>query len=253
MALLNANGIQIYFEDHGSGPQTIVFAHGKGGNHLSWWQQVPHFLGKYRCITLDHRSYGLSTNCEDGRNQEAFVDDLKAVLDHLEVDECFLVGQSMGGRTCLDFSIRYPDRVKALVLASTIAGVVDPELQDILGEHARPPKELLVRVLSERFRKENRDLTHLFAQIEALNHVGKDPFPLLIKGASKSDVEACKVPSLLIVGDEDLVAPPPAVEWLAKAMPNSTMYVIQDTGHSIYFERPEVFNDLIDKFFSTVN
>ena len=47
------NGIELYYESHGSGP-AIVFAHGRGGNHMSWWQQVARFSGEFRCITFDH-------------------------------------------------------------------------------------------------------------------------------------------------------------------------------------------------------
>jgi len=250
MAQLDANGTRIHFEVHGAGSRTLVFAHGKGGNHLSWWQQVPSFRDKYTCITFDHRSYGLTPNSDDGRNQDAYVDDLVAVLDHLGKSKVYLVGQSMGGRTCLDFAIRFPERVEAMVLASTIAGVVDPALQDLLKQHANPPEELLDRVLSARFRSSSPMLTQLFASIEALNHVGKKPFPLLIKGASKDQVQKCLVKTLLLVGDEDLVAPPPAVAWLAEALPNATYEVIKKTGHSIYYERPEVFNQKIDTFFN---
>ena len=51
------NGIQLYYESHGEGP-AIVFAHGRGGNHLSWWRQVPAFSDDYRCVTFDHRPMG---------------------------------------------------------------------------------------------------------------------------------------------------------------------------------------------------
>ena len=55
------NGIDLYYESHGSdSAPTIVFAHGRGGNHMSWWQQVAAFSGEYRCITFDHRGWGAS-------------------------------------------------------------------------------------------------------------------------------------------------------------------------------------------------
>ena len=53
------NGIDLYYESHGSGP-AIVFAHGRGGNHMSWWQQVARFSGEFRCVTFDHRGWGQS-------------------------------------------------------------------------------------------------------------------------------------------------------------------------------------------------
>lgn len=248
MATLSVDGIELYYEVHGSGSDVIVFAHGKGGNHMSWWQQIPYFSKKYRCITFDHRSYGMSTNADDGRNQDAYVDDLTGLLDHLQVERFFFVGQSMGGRVGLDFAIKNPGRVRGLVLASTIAGVVDEELQAILTTDATAPKELLPRVLGKSFREENKNLTFMFSQIEALNHIGSDPFPLLIKGASRRDLSECIVPTLLIVGDEDSVAPPSAVKWFASVKPNSTYKEVTEAGHSIYFEKPELFNALVTEF-----
>ncbi len=57
------NGINLYYELHGSGP-AVVFAHGAGGNHLSWWQQIPVFSPRFRCIPFDHRAFGLSRDGE---------------------------------------------------------------------------------------------------------------------------------------------------------------------------------------------
>ena len=59
MPFVATNSIELYYEIHGSG-YPVVFAHGSGGNHLSWWQQIPFFSQHYTCITFDHRSFGLS-------------------------------------------------------------------------------------------------------------------------------------------------------------------------------------------------
>lgn len=66
MPKAQVNGIELYYEVHGEGPP-IVFAHGAGGNHLSWWQQVPFFTAQgYRCVTFDHRAFGQSLDGADG-------------------------------------------------------------------------------------------------------------------------------------------------------------------------------------------
>jgi pimeloyl-ACP methyl ester carboxylesterase len=57
MPFLPRDGCQLYYETHGAGP-ALVFAHGLGGGHLSWWQQVPHFRDRYTCVTFDHRGSG---------------------------------------------------------------------------------------------------------------------------------------------------------------------------------------------------
>ena len=84
MPFANINGIELYYETHGKGP-ALVLAHGGGGSHLSWWQQVPMLSQHYRVITLDHRSFGYSRDLPDGPGPPAFVEDLTGLLDHLDV------------------------------------------------------------------------------------------------------------------------------------------------------------------------
>ena len=133
MPKAQVNGIELYYEVHGNGP-AVVFAHGAGGNHLSWWQQVPVFASKYRCITFDHRGFGQSPDVPNGPGGGAFVDDLKQLLEQLRIDRISLVAQSMGGRTCLGFTLAYPERVQALVMADTTGGFIDARMAQLRAE-----------------------------------------------------------------------------------------------------------------------
>ena len=109
------NGMELYYEVHGQGP-AVVFAHGAGGNHVSWWQQVP--VGTAVSLaSFDHRFDSLSTS------RMALVARLcpdPSASDHLGITRAALVAQSMG-RTCLG-SLAYPERVSALVMADTTGG-----------------------------------------------------------------------------------------------------------------------------------
>src|SRR4029078_1542247 len=123
------NGIELYYESHGEGP-ALVFAHGAGGNHLSWWQQIPVFSKRFRCITFDHRAFGRSVDGagDDKKGRRGSHDALRALLALLEIDEVRIVAQSMGGRTAVGFSLLNPGRCKALVLAGTTSGALDAEV-----------------------------------------------------------------------------------------------------------------------------
>ncbi|HXD91001.1 MAG TPA: alpha/beta hydrolase, partial [Candidatus Binataceae bacterium] len=121
------NGIDLYYETHGEGP-ALVLAHGGGGNHLSWWQQVPALSPQYRCVTFDHRGFGESRDVTDGPGPNAYVEDLRQLLDHLGIAKAALVGQSMGGWTVLGFAAAFPERASALVLCDTSAGMDDAEV-----------------------------------------------------------------------------------------------------------------------------
>jgi len=91
MPYTSANGIEIFYESHGDGPP-VVFAHGRGGCHLSWWQQVPALRDRFRCVTFDHRGFGYSRDINDSPGRHAFADDLADLLDLLGIERSYLVG-----------------------------------------------------------------------------------------------------------------------------------------------------------------
>jgi len=121
MPTIEINGASIYHEEQGKG-FPVIFVHGAGGNHMSWWQQVPEFSRHYRTVTYDQRGWGLSLDA-DGAGPSALVRDLEALLNHLGIEETFLVAQSMGSLACVGLTLVNPARVKGLVLANTFAGM----------------------------------------------------------------------------------------------------------------------------------
>ena len=112
---------RLYHEEHGDGPP-LVFAHGAGGTHMSWWNQIPSFSRDFRCITYSQRGFGFSPDVSGGPGRGAFVEDLRHLLDELDIERASLVGQSMGGRSVLGFAAAHPERVEALVMSSTTGG-----------------------------------------------------------------------------------------------------------------------------------
>ncbi len=140
---LDRPGCRVYYEVEGTGPM-LVFAHGLGGNHLSWWQQVPHFRDRYTCVTFAHRGFAPSSAPPGGPDPDEYAGDLAALVDHLGASDIRIVAQSMGGWTALEYALANPARVRALVLAST-AGTIeraaslfaDPEQMPALGAQGR--------------------------------------------------------------------------------------------------------------------
>ena len=103
LSAVTLGDFELYYEVHGEGP-LVVFAHGAGGTHLSWWQQVPELSRHFQCITFDHRGFGYSRDVDGGPGRAAFVQDLAGLIDHLGLDRVSLVGQSMGGWTTLGYA-----------------------------------------------------------------------------------------------------------------------------------------------------
>ena len=115
---LNRPDCTIYYEVMGEGPP-IVFAHGLGGNQMSWWQQMAHFSARHTCVAFAHRGFTPSSEVAGATAPDAYADDLAALIDELKLRDVRLVAQSMGGWTCLEYALRNPGNLRSLVMAST--------------------------------------------------------------------------------------------------------------------------------------
>jgi pimeloyl-ACP methyl ester carboxylesterase len=253
MPFAEINGIRIHYQTAGAGP-AVVFAHGAGGNQMSWWQQVPYFSRNYRCVSFDHRAFGKSEDLREGPGRRAFADDLRELLDFLGIDRCAIVAQSMGGRTAVGFSVRNPGRVGALVLAGTTGGAVSDELRSRQETYKRGPigqLSLARRAVSPRLRKERPDLAHLYRLIGRLNPARPKEFLAPIPGYRGSSSEALTklgIPILFLVGEEDAVTPAEFIKLAHQQVPGSQYDVIPEAGHSAYFERADEFNARVERF-----
>lgn len=255
MPYLSRPDCDLYYEVHGSG-DPVIFAHGAGGSHLSWWQQVPYFRDRYTCVTFDHRGYGRSTAKVGPENGRWFVEDLAALIDHLGFRQVSLVAQSMGGWTCLGYTRRHPDRVRRLVMASTPGGLKSPDIEAALARtwSGGPPVGKAPAAYGDRMLEQNPTLAFLYDEIAAQNEPRdrREIFALLqeIDRAEAPDVANLTLPVLFIVGDEDASIVPDAMLAAAKLLPNSRVEVVPQAGHSVYFQDPNRFNQLVAQFFN---
>ncbi|MCL6646565.1 MAG: alpha/beta hydrolase [Dehalococcoidia bacterium] len=252
MPFVPINGIELYYEVHGTGP-AVVFAHGAGGNHLSWWQQIPVFAERFTCITYDARAFGRSRDVEGGGRQW-FWQDLKGLLDHLGIERVAIVAQSMGGRTAVPFALRVPGRTWALVLAGTNGGAVTEEVRRLQDEYkaSLPPDSTLNdRALERDFAQLDPAKEFLYRSINRLNPKRPRDFlavPAGYRGSSAERLAASGIPVLFLVGERDAIIPPHITRLCHEAVPGSRYQVIEGAGHSAYFEKPAEFNAVVMSF-----
>ncbi|MBL8697963.1 MAG: alpha/beta hydrolase [Alphaproteobacteria bacterium] len=258
---------RIYFHAVGDGP-AIVFAHGLGGSHLSWWQQVAHFMPRHRCIAISHRGFGPSVAPPGGPEPLEYADDLAAVLDHLGVAQAAIVGQSMGGWTTIEFALRYPARVRGIVLSST-SGTIDPRT---LGKELHAPLDRWTAesatqrercaangvhvAAGPRMAREQPALHLLYQQIDETsvgldkNRIRERLWATRVRDAAVArDILA---PALVVMGAEDIVIPPMIADRLAASFARGRALTFPDAGHSPYFERAARFNDAVATFLATL-
>ena len=118
-SFLSVEGSQIYFEECGTSPQTVVFLH-DGVLHCAAWDEVwPEFCRHFHTIRYDRRGYGRSPVATSGYFE---TDDLAALLRHLKVSRAVIVGSSHGGEISINFTLDHPEIVQQLVLVGAVVG-----------------------------------------------------------------------------------------------------------------------------------
>jgi len=251
----------LHYECTGEGP-SLVFAHGLGGNHMSWFQQVAHFAPRFRCVSFAHRGFWPSTAPPGGPDPADYADDLAALADALSLDPFVLVAQSMGGWTGVEFAQRHPGRLRGLVLAAT-TGSISPER---LGEPAllaawqassAEARAALATAgvhpaIGLRMLREQPAMSLLYRHIDEANaSLPKEALRArmdAMRTRAPEELQQAGCPILLIGNAEDVVMPPFAAAAIAARVPSARAARIEAAGHSAYFERPDAFNALVADF-----
>jgi 3-oxoadipate enol-lactonase len=254
MAFMVTDGFRLYYEDSGGSGPAVLFLHGAGGNHLSWWQQVPVFAEEYRCVTVDQRAFGQSPDVAGGPGPAALGTDALALLDHLGIARAAIVAQSMGGWAAAAAAIRAPGRLWAVAMANTVGNLTNPAIaglrRDLAASSPPRPAVLTHAALGETFRKEHPVRAFLYAQIAGLNQPLPDGFRDQL-GRQTTPVEsyaAAQVPTLFLTSDEDGLIWPDLSELVHRHVPGSRFVRVEAAGHSTYFERPDVWNREVRAF-----
>ena len=254
MPFMLADGFRLYYEDTGGAGPAVLFLHGAGGNHLSWWQQVPVFAEAYRCITVDQRGFGQSPEVSGGPGPAALATDALALLDHLGVARAAIVAQSMGGWAAAGTVVQAPERLWAVVMANTVGNLANPDIaalrQKLAAASPPRPPVLWHAALGETFRKEQPVRSFLYAQISGLNPALPGDFREQL-GRQTTPVDrfaAARVPTLFLTSDEDGLIWPELSEKVHQAVPGSAFVRVEAAGHSTYFERPGRFNREVSAF-----
>ncbi|MCB1854788.1 MAG: alpha/beta hydrolase [Halieaceae bacterium] len=246
MAVLQVNGAQLYYEEHCAcaGERALVLAHGMGGNHAIWFKQLPALTQHFRVISFDHRGFGNSSDPQ-GLGRSAYVDDLKALVDALQLQRVALVGQSMGGGTCISFACNYPERVSALVVADSLHALEESaDIAAIMDAARTRTRNLsqLERVLGERVRTQDPLAAVLYRQINSFNAVNRHNLAGEFRRFAPARLAATGIPVLFIAGTEDVLFPIEAIRLMQRQLTGSQLVEIANTGHSAFYESPDEFN-----------
>ena len=259
MSYVTSHGTEIYYEVHGDGPETLVFAHGMGGNGAIWFNQLAYFHERYRIVVFDHRCFGRSRATADEFRPALFMEDALAILDAVRVDSATFVCQSLGGWTGSPLAISHPERVNALVMSHT-PGVFTHK--DAINDRTpvadlidRPASAFSTSALALDYPDKNPAGAALYQQIGRFNSLDLSIVPRRIGEAGIGrDIDSLtdyRVPTLFITGDKDELFSPAYIRALATAL-GADFLNLGDVGHSSYFETPNAFNVAVDTFLGSI-
>jgi pimeloyl-ACP methyl ester carboxylesterase len=270
--LTTDDDVKLYYEQTGSGIP-VVFVHEFAGDHRSFEPQVRHFGRLYRCITYNARGYPPSDVPADGErySQERARDDIRCVLDALDIDKAHIVGLSMGGFATLHFGMACPERARSLVIAGCGYGAAPGERQKFVEETestARNFETLGTAKTSEsyaigpsRVQYQNKDPRGWKEFATQLAEHSAQGSALTMRGVQKrrpslfdlvDRMKAITAPALIMTGDEDWSCLEPAL-LMKRAIPTSGLVVMPNCGHLINLEEPEAFNRHLAEFFHAVD
>jgi len=249
MPFADASGRDIYYETHGSGTP-LVLVHGSGGNHAAWWQQVAELRERFTVVTLDLHGFGKSTSEGDEFDAQEFPVDIVAVLEHADLRDVVLVGQSIGAAAALKAALRAPERVRGVILGHSLGGIDHPELTPrVRADRAEAEKiPVLDRLLTKRFQTEEAAKTFLFRQIGTFNRATQqDLRNLTTDGPTIEALAAAAFRVAFLAGGLDAVISTQTVVAAHELLAGSLLEVVPAAPHSMYWERPDLFNAAVAK------
>lgn len=266
MPHFTSNGVSFYYEDTGGPGPAIVFSHGLMMSSRMWRSQIEALKGRYRCVAYDHRGQGQSSD-PGGRSHdmETCYRDAVSVIEGLDARPCHFVGLSMGGFIGMRLAARRPDLLYSLSLLETSA---EPEAAENVPRYRK--LAWVAQWLGTRF-VVDKVMPILFgrtfmtdpnmATARASWRAEMASYPRTIVRAVRGVVEragvmdeiaSVRLPTLVVVGDEDVATPPPKARRIQQLVLGSRLVRIAAAGHSSPVEQPAEVTRVLSDFLATL-
>lgn len=259
-------GAALHYDTTGAGPETLVFSHGLLMNGEMFRAQIDALSRTYRCIAYDHLGQGRSEVTRAGYDMDSLARDAVALIRELGAAPCHFAGLSMGGFVGLRLAIHHPELLRSLILLDTSA---DPEPEANRGPYRRlalvgrwlgfrPVVDRVMKImfgrtfLTDPARQAERERwrRHLLG----LDRVGtaRAAHGVIDREGVYDQLGRIAVPTLILVGDEDVATVPAKAERMQQAIAGSKLVIIPGAGHSSSIEQPERVTAAIREFLAAL-
>jgi 3-oxoadipate enol-lactonase len=255
--VITNNGYEIGYAEAGGGPRIpIVFLHGVGSDKSVWRPQLAHFGNERRAIAFDYPGYGDSDPAPEGTTRDDYASAIISAMHELGIDRAHVCGLSLGGVVAIAMHHAAPERCASLVLADTFA--VHPEGRAIYERSQAGSRDLPamaearvdVLIGQPAVPEVRREVVETMSRIDpAAYRIGAEAVWLADQRDRAGEI---RVPTLVLVGDQDFITPVDLSNELVDLIPDARMQVIAGAGHLTNFEKPEEFNRVLDDFLAGI-
>lgn len=268
MPTVTSNGIELYYEIHGSGP-TLVLVSGLGYGCWYWSKLTAELKDDFQIVIFDNRGAGQSSQPDGPYTVPMMAADTAGLLDALELHKVSVLGHSLGGFIAQELTVTRPDLVGKLILASTNHGgmkviPITPEALAVMMDREGDPVELVKRGIdiacAPGFMENNPEIVQELVDYRFTNPVPPAQYQAqVVAGAGTAAytddqvdqrLDSIKVPTLLLSGEFDRVVPPGNTDLMAAKIPGSQVLIIPNTGHMFPIEDPPAAARAISEFLS---
>lgn len=252
--------IKVSFDNIGKGETAIIFIHGWSNNRTIWDAQVSHFSDKYQVIAVDLPGFGESENERNEWTMENFGKDIAEIIRQLKLDDVVVVGFSMGAPVAIEAARQMPDNIAGVVLVDNLQNIemkvpapmmhfVDSMMMDLINH---PTKKKLV---GGGFFKHNiaESTEKVMQMLDGTSKIGWQEslagYMDWSNNSSTKSIEAVKAPIIAINSDNQ----PTNIEALQRYSPSFKAHIVKDVGHVIMWDKPKVFNRLLEESIQEFN
>ena len=251
----SVNGLEMYYEIHGTG-EPLVLLHGAYMTINAMGEVVPSLAKTRRIIAVELQGHGRTADIDRPLSYEQMADDTAALLRHIGIEEADIFGYSMGGGIALQVTIRHPEVVRKLVLASIYYNDdgVYPEVLEAI--ETITPEAFAGTPWREEYDRIAPNPEHFPTLVAKLKELD-----LTFVGWPPEDIQAIEAPALVIIGDSDVVRPEHAVEMFRlvgggvagdlAGLPSSRLAILPGTTHVGLVERSDLLVSMIGEFLDT--
>jgi pimeloyl-ACP methyl ester carboxylesterase len=231
--------------------RTIIFVHGAGGSAATWFLQLRGLSKHYHIVALELNGHGMSPDTSEDNATESYLADIGDTVSMYK--KPILGGHSMGGALTQLFSLRHPKELGGIILVGTGARLkVNPMVFDMLDSNFDSYLESLATFMFHEGVSEEMIAASKQEARKCSPRIIRRDFELCNKFDIMESVPDISIPSLIIVGENDMMTPVKYANFLHSKIKNSTIHVVKSAGHMVMIEQSSIVNAIIIDWLKTI-